>query len=65
MQPSRCSATKMQAAHIATESGAHMVIANAANLDVIHQIVDGDDVGTWIQAHKNPDFYLSDYFEDD
>ncbi|MBR1892967.1 MAG: glutamate 5-kinase [Lachnospiraceae bacterium] len=58
-------ATKMQAAHIATESGAHMVIANAANLDVIHRIVDGEDVGTWIQSHKNPDFYLSDYFEEE
>ncbi|SFK59642.1 glutamate 5-kinase [Lachnospiraceae bacterium KH1T2] len=58
-------ATKIQAAHIATSSGANMVIANAKNLDVIHEIINGENVGTWINANADKDFYLSDYFEDD
>ncbi len=58
-------ATKMRAAHIASQSGTAMVIANSKDLGVIHEIVQGKDVGTWIEAHENPDFYVSDYFEDE
>ncbi len=58
-------ATKMRAAHIASQSGTNMVIANSENLEVIHEIVQGKEVGTWIKAHANPDFYVSDYFEDE
>ena len=58
-------ATKMRAAHISSQSGTNMVIANSADLNVIHEIVEGKNVGTWIAAHENPDFYVSDYFEDE
>ena len=58
-------ATKIHAAHIATDSGADMVIANAADLNVIHRIMAGEDVGTLIRGHRKQDFYLKDYFSDD
>ena len=58
-------ATKIRAAHISSQSGTNMVIANSSDLGVIHEIVQGKNVGTWIKAHPNPDFYVSDYFEDE
>lgn len=54
---------KLSAAAIATESGADMVIANSENLDVISQIIDGENVGTLFLAHKSPNFQLADFLE--
>lgn len=51
-------ATKIIAAQIANDSGADMVIANAKNINVIRDIVDGEDIGTIFLAHKNEDFDL-------
>lgn len=56
-------ATKITAAHIATASGADMIIANADDLSVIHRILDGENVGTLFMADKNDDFYLLDYID--
>jgi len=52
---------KLAAARIATHSGAEMIIANGKDVDIIHQLIDGEDKGTLFLAHKNKDFYLMDY----
>ena len=58
-------ATKLKAAHIAVSSGADMIIANAKDLNNIHRIINGEDIGTYIHAKKTSDFYLPDFLEDD
>ncbi|PXV95471.1 glutamate 5-kinase [Lachnotalea glycerini] len=57
-------ATKLQAARIATESGTDMVIANGEDMGVIHKIIEGEKVGTLFVQHKNEDFYLIDFIEE-
>lgn len=42
--------TKVEAALIATASAAHAVVANARRPGVIHEVVDGQEVGTWFVA---------------
>lgn len=56
-------AAKLHAAKIATDSGSDMVIANADNVDVIWDILNGSKTGTLFTAHKNTDFALLDYIE--
>ena len=58
-------ATKLKAAHIAVSSGADMIIANAADLNNIHRIIKGEEIGTLIRSNRDPDFYLPDFLEDD
>ena len=58
-------ATKLKAAHIAVSSGADMIIANARDLNNIHRIIAGEEIGTYIHAKKAADFYLPDFLEDD
>lgn len=57
-------ATKLTAAHIATVSGADMVIANGEDVGILHQIFEGDYTGTLFKADKNEDFYIADYIEE-
>ena len=45
--------TKLSAARIATSSGADMIIANAADVRIIHRIMDGREYGTIFKAHKS------------
>lgn len=54
-------AAKIEAARIATNSGADMVIANGQETDIIYRILKGDKIGTLFLAHKNKDFDLMDY----
>ncbi len=56
-------ATKLTAAKIATCSGADMVIANGADVGILHQIFEGDFVGTLFREHKDEDFYIADFIE--
>lgn len=49
---------KLTAAKIATYSGADMVIANAEDVNVINDIIQGKNVGTLFVANKNDDFDL-------
>lgn len=49
-------ATKLAAARIATDSGADMAIIDAADLNLINELIDGVDVGTLFLAHANKDF---------
>lgn len=50
--------TKMIAAKIATSSGVDMVIANSRDLEVIHEITEGENKGTLFVAHKDEQFDL-------
>ena len=45
-------ATKLSAAHIATEAGCDMVITNGARMDDLYGIVKGQDIGTRFLASK-------------
>ncbi len=56
-------AAKIAAATIATDAGADMVIANSKDIDIISQIVEGENVGTLFLAHKARDFRLIDFLE--
>lgn len=53
--------TKLAAARIATDSGSDMVIANAENVEVIYEILNGRNKGTLFLAHTNLDFDLMNY----
>lgn len=57
-------ATKLAAAKIAMKSGADMIIANAGNMGILHQIFEGDFIGTLFHASYDEDFYISDYIEE-
>lgn len=52
---------KLAAARIATDSGAAMVIANGNDIEIIDQIISGENKGTLFAAHKNKDFDLIGY----
>lgn len=54
-------AAKIAAARIATDSGADMIVANGADMDIIYRILKGEKIGTLFLAHKNKDFDLMDY----
>lgn len=54
-------AAKLAAARIATDSGSDMIIANADEVNVIHELVKGENKGTLFLAHRNLDFDLMDY----
>jgi len=54
-------AAKLAAARIATDSGSDMVIANGEQVEVIHQIIEGEERGTLFLAHRNRDFDLMHY----
>ena len=49
--------TKLVAARIATNTGADMIIANSADIRIIHRIMDGRRLGTLFkkQCHQNFD----------
>ncbi|MBE5897510.1 MAG: glutamate 5-kinase [Lachnospiraceae bacterium] len=57
-------ATKLNAARIATYSGADMIIANGADVEIIHDIMDDDFVGTVFTANKKDDFFIADFIEE-
>ena len=56
--------TKLKAAKLATSAGADMVIANGADMGVIHRIMDGEPVGTLFKENRTEDFYLIDYLDE-
>lgn len=57
-------ATKLNAAKIATKSGADMIIANAKDVRIIHRIFEGNFVGTFFHSNYDEDFYISDFIEE-
>lgn len=50
--------TKLVAAKIATSSNVDMVIANSADIGVLHRILEGKNEGTLFVAHKDKGFDL-------
>ena len=54
-------ATKLIAAKIATYSGADMIIANGRDVGVIHDVFEGDFVGTTFHANPNSSFQLENF----
>ena len=56
--------TKMTAAHIATNVGADMIIANSADIRIIHRIMDGRKIGTLFKAQKNNNFNMVEYVKE-
>lgn len=56
--------TKLTAAQIATKSGADMIIANSQNIEVIHQIMEGENVGTLFKSHSDETFHLKSFVAD-
>ena len=50
--------TKMIAAKIATSSDVDMIIANSADVGVIHKIAEGENVGTLFVANPEKGFDL-------
>ena len=57
-------ATKLDAAVIATSSGADMVITSGDDVENITRILEGEDIGTLFAAHKNENFYIDEYLKD-
>ncbi|MGN0425556.1 MAG: glutamate 5-kinase [Acetatifactor sp.] len=55
--------TKMIAAKIATSSGVDMLIANSADIGVLHRILDGENVGTLFVAHQDDQFDLPGFVD--
>lgn len=56
---------KLAAAQIATDSGSDMIIANADDLNVIYRILDGESGGTLFIAHKDEEFDLASYLNNE
>jgi glutamate 5-kinase len=54
-------ATKLTAAQIATSSGADMIIANGADMQILYDIFDGKYVGTKFLANRDSNFQLADF----
>ena len=52
---------KLAAARIATDAGSDMVIANGESVEIVEDIVNGEDRGTLFLAHENLDFDLIHY----
>lgn len=54
--------TKLQAAHIATRSGCDMIIAGSGHgMGIIHDIIEGRNIGTLFKAAYDERFDLQDY----
>lgn len=53
--------TKINAAMIATKSGADMIIANSSDIHILHRIMDGRDFGTLFVANKDDNFKIADF----
>lgn len=58
-------AAKLAAARIATDGGSDMVIANGDDVEVIQQILSGEEKGTLFLAHPNLDFDLMNYINNE
>ena len=55
--------TELGAARLATSAGADMIIANGADMGIIHRIMDGERIGTMFRANRIENFYLIDYLD--
>ncbi len=55
--------SKVNAAGIANDAGADMVILNGADMENINRLFDGEEIGTLFIAHKTRHFHLKNYID--
>ena len=53
----------MVAAKIATSSGCDMIICNSKDIGILHQIMEGRNVGTLFVSHKDENFDLPEFVD--
>lgn len=53
--------TKLTAARIATKAGTDMIIANSADIGVLHRLLSGENEGTLLVAKRDDNFDLPDF----
>lgn len=56
--------TKLDAARIATKSGADMIITSGADMSVLHRIMENDFTGTVFYERFDEDFYVADFLKE-
>lgn len=56
-------AAKLNAAKIATEGGIPMIITNGEDVGNIKTILEGEEIGTYFESNKKPDFNIKDYID--
>ena len=56
-------ATKLSCAQIATACGADMIIANGADVKILHELLEGEQKGTLFTARRDESFDLGFYLE--
>ncbi len=55
--------SKVEAAGIANDAGADMVILNGDDMEHINQLLSGEEIGTLFTAHKTRHFHLKNYLD--
>ena len=55
--------SKVEAAGIANDAGADMVIINGDDMEHINQMLAGEEIGTLFTAHKTRHFHLKNYLD--
>ena len=57
--------SKIEAARIATDAGADMLILSGSKIENVVRAISGEQIGTLFAAHKNPDFNLLKYIREE
>ncbi len=57
-------ATKLTAARLATMAGADMIIANGADVGILHQLMEGAELGTLFLSNPQKEFRLERFLEE-
>lgn len=55
--------SKVEAAGIANDAGADMIILNGSDMDNINRFFEGEELGTFFKAHKTRHFHLKNYLD--
>ncbi len=56
---------KLAAARIATDAGSDMIIANGEHVEIVEELIGGEEKGTLFLAHENLDFDLIHYISNE
>ena len=55
--------TKIAAAQIANHSGAEVAILESSDMEIIHRLMDGEDVGTIFLSDTSTEFDIIDFIK--
>ncbi len=55
--------SKVEAAGIANDAGADMIILNGSDMDNINRFLAGEELGTFFRAHRTRHFHLKNYLD--